>query len=74
MIFTKYKNAKHIKYSLGYAVNSCGNIISLPRTIQLVNKTTKKVRGLLCNRCNTLLGLIDDNPEFMENITNYLNK
>ena len=35
---------------------------------------TKKVRGLLCNRCNTLLGLIDDNPEFIENITNYLNK
>ena len=35
---------------------------------------TKKVRGLLCNRCNTLLGLIDDSPTFMKNITNYLNK
>lgn len=35
---------------------------------------TKIVRGLLCNRCNTLLGLIDDNPSFMENIANYLNK
>ena len=35
---------------------------------------TKIVRGLLCNRCNTLLGLIDDNPSFMENIDNYLNK
>ena len=27
-----------------------------------------------CLRCNTLLGLIDDNPSFMENIANYLNK
>lgn len=35
---------------------------------------TKKVRGLLCNRCNTLLGLIDDNSTFMENVSNYLKK
>ena len=35
---------------------------------------TKKVRGLLCNRCNTLLGLIEDNPVFIQNVTNYLNK
>lgn len=35
---------------------------------------TQKVRGLLCNRCNTLLGLIDDNPEFMQNISKYLKK
>lgn len=35
---------------------------------------TKKVRGLLCNRCNTLLGLIDDNPMFMKNVFDYLSK
>lgn len=35
---------------------------------------TNKVRGLLCNRCNTLLGLIEDNPTFMQNISKYLNK
>ena len=37
-------------------------------------KKKKKVRGLLCNRCNTLLGLIEDNPVFIQNVTNYLNK
>lgn len=36
--------------------------------------STKKVRGLLCNRCNTLLGLIEDNPVFIQNLTNYLNR
>ena len=35
---------------------------------------TNKVRGLLCNRCNTLLGLIEDNPNFINNVSNYLNK
>jgi len=33
---------------------------------------TKKVRGLLCMRCNTGLGLFMDNPEFLGQAIKYL--
>lgn len=35
---------------------------------------TNKVRGLLCNRCNTSLGLANDNPELFERAAKYLEK
>jgi len=35
--------------------------------------TTGKVRGLLCNRCNTAIGRFEDNEGFLENAINYLN-
>ena len=34
---------------------------------------TGKVRGLLCNRCNTGLGLFKDNPLILETAIRYLN-
>jgi uncharacterized protein YbaR (Trm112 family) len=30
------------------------------------------VRGLLCRSCNRLLGVVDDNPELLENAARYL--
>ena len=33
---------------------------------------TKKVRGLLCRNCNTALGLLEDNPEFVRKMLIYL--
>lgn len=33
---------------------------------------TGKVRGLLCNRCNLILGFIEQNPQALENIPDYL--
>lgn len=33
---------------------------------------TKKPRGLLCNRCNMVIGHINDNPELLGKLSNYL--
>ena len=33
---------------------------------------TGKVRGLLCNKCNTVLGLVEDNAEVLSNLIEYL--
>lgn len=35
---------------------------------------SKKLRGMLCNRCNTTLGKVDDNVELLMEMINYLNK
>lgn len=36
--------------------------------------TTKKVRGLLCTRCNMALGQMLDNPEWLRRAADYLEK
>ena len=36
--------------------------------------TTGKIRKLLCNRCNLLLGNADESVELLENIIKYINK
>jgi transcription initiation factor IIE alpha subunit len=35
---------------------------------------TGQVRGLLCPKCNTALGLLDDNPERMERAASYIRR
>lgn len=36
--------------------------------------STNKVRGILCNNCNTSLGLVGDNIQILESMINYLHK
>lgn len=36
--------------------------------------STNQVRGLLCTKCNTLLGMANDNIEILENAIEYLKK
>jgi hypothetical protein len=36
------------------------------------NHRTGKVRGILCSRCNTSLGFVDDNIVLLENMISYL--
>jgi len=33
---------------------------------------TKKIRGLLCNKCNTALGLLEENIDTIHNLLKYL--
>jgi hypothetical protein len=33
---------------------------------------TKKVRGILCNRCNTVLGLVSDDATLLASLAGYL--
>lgn len=33
---------------------------------------TGKIRGLLCNKCNKAIGLLDDNPKILHSAINYL--
>ena len=35
---------------------------------------SKRIRGILCNSCNQGLGLFKDDPTFLENAINYLNR
>lgn len=38
------------------------------------NHETKKVRGLLCSRCNTALGLLDESCERAQSLISYLER
>lgn len=38
------------------------------------NHFTGKIRGLLCNNCNTGIGFFDENIDFLKNAIAYLNK
>ena len=33
---------------------------------------TQKIRGVICNNCNTTLGLVDDNKETLRNLIQWL--
>ncbi len=33
---------------------------------------TEKIRGVICNNCNTALGLLDDSKETLQNLIQYL--
>lgn len=35
--------------------------------------STGRIRGLLCRKCNSALGLVNDSAEVLENLKNYLN-
>ena len=36
------------------------------------NRHTGKIRGLLCNQCNRALGMLEDTPEMLKRVLNYL--
>ena len=47
--------------------------IELPKKLHVDHcHKTKKVRGLLCFKCNTAIGHFEDNPEILKNAVEYL--
>ena len=36
------------------------------------NHSTGKVRALLCNRCNRVLGFLEEDPQLMQSLINYV--
>jgi len=53
-------NGKYRNKSRAFAVDHC--------------HSTGKIRGLLCSDCNTGIGLLKDNVNFLESAIKYLNK
>ena len=59
------------------AIGTCAICLrSLPGEALVVDHchVTKKIRGVLCYRCNTGLGLFADDPAILTNAVTYLNK
>lgn len=53
----------------------CGSRVGNKRTLSLHvdhDHATGVVRGLLCGRCNTALGMLDDNPTKVRRLLDYL--
>jgi hypothetical protein len=55
--------------------NECCAICKNKRPLRVDhNHLTKTVRGLLCDKCNVTLGLLDENITIAENLISYLKK
>ena len=52
--------------------NTCGTILT-KKCIDH-DHVTGKVRGVLCNNCNTALGLVNDNVDTLKNMILYVSK
>ena len=53
----------------------CSNTCSSKKSLAVDhNHETGRVRGLLCLRCNTALGLLKDDPATIENLLRYANR
>lgn len=37
------------------------------------NHTTGQIRNLLCHNCNAALGLLEESPEYMQSMIDYVN-
>ena len=73
MVFQR-KEYKHLFVKQDNKCAICGE--SFDSVIPVVdhNHNTGIVRGLLCSKCNTLLGMAKDNISILENAIIYLKK
>ena len=53
----------------------CGNVFKNRRDTHIDhNHNTKKVRGLLCQKCNQAIGLVNENTVLLKSAISYLEK
>ena len=81
----KYKPHQNIRKKLGITeevfnelmlkenCDICGVTLVKKKCIDHCH-ATEKVRGVLCNNCNTALGLVKDNTEVLSNMISYINR
>jgi hypothetical protein len=59
----------------GFACAACGSMPEPERKLCIDHcHSTGRVRGLLCDKCNQALGLLQDNPQTLSNLITYLAK
>jgi len=66
-------DAEYQKLMLTDNCEICGVEIKQKKCIDHCHKN-EKIRGVLCNNCNTALGLVGDNVETLSRMINYLNR
>ena len=67
-------NLSETEYENLISVNNCqvcGRDITEKKCIDHCH-TTEKIRGVLCNNCNTALGLVGDNVQILSKLIRYL--
>lgn len=52
----------------------CGIPTPFPKLCIDHNHKTNNIRGVICDRCNYLLGAAEDNPEILKKCIDYLNQ
>jgi hypothetical protein len=80
MVFYKFGITQAELVALDAAQNGrcaiCGGPPNGPGTRLHIDHchNSKKIRGLLCSKCNTAVGLLDDSPERAEQLAAYLRR
>lgn len=74
--YSKYGITKKIFDDYIEEHNNCCPICNklLEKKIIDHDHSTGNFRGVICNKCNTILGMANDNIEILQNSINYLSK
>lgn len=69
-MFTQQQGVCKVCYQ---AETQCHPITQTPYMLSVDHcHTTGKIRGLLCNRCNRVLGMVNDNKDILSGLIKYL--
>lgn len=76
-VASEYHRTKYTKDGLGWYCKSCRSDIDKANqpTDEVIDHChdTNVVRGILCRKCNCALGLLDDDPDKVSALLEYIN-
>src|SRR6266496_1007088 len=87
--FSEQIRKRILKYNYGLSIDKYEEMLKMQNGVCLIckkvspgdrrlsvdhNHKTGEVRSLLCNNCNAIVGLCDENPDLLMKIVNYLIK